>query len=146
MEQLKEFFLGYYSSEELETYPNFSYPFPSGDVVDYHDVCLAKNFLGSCDSYRKITDAIYNCGIKKPAWKDLMNYIREKNMISFSSTKEVIKVAQKSVIKAQEKPINVEEKAIKTKKPDRKKMLETKLRLIDLQIEREKILQELDNL
>lgn len=115
-------------------------------MVDYHDVCLAKNFLGSCDSYRKITDAIYNCGIKKPAWKDLMNYIREKNMISFSSTKEVIKVAQKSVIKAQEKPINVEEKAIKTKKPDRKKMLETKLRLIDLQIEREKILQELDNL
>ena len=79
----KRIFLGYYSSEEIETYPNFSYPFPSGDVVDYHDVCLAKNFLGSYDSYRKITDAIYNCGIKKPAWKDLMNYIREKNMISF---------------------------------------------------------------
>ena len=86
--------------------------------------------------------------LKKPAWKDLMNYIREKNTISFSSTKEVIKVAQKPVIKAQEKPINVEEKPtkIETKKPDRKKMLETKLRLIDLQIEREKILQELDNL
>ena len=144
----KRIFLGYYSSEELETYPNFFYPFPSGEVVDYHDVCLAKNFLSSYDSYRKIIDAIYNCGIKKPAWKDLMNYIREKNTISFSSTKDVIKVAQKPIIKAQEKPINIEEKStkIETKKPDRKKMLETKLRLIDLQIEREKILQELDNL
>lgn len=68
-----------------------------------------------------------------------MNYIEEKTKVSFN---EPTAETQKPIIKVEEKLIKAEVKNTNNKR----KTLEAKLRLIDLQIEREKILQELDNI
>lgn len=114
-----EHLLGYYYSEEVETAPGIDYSFPPDNLITYDEMLL------KADALKKTLKQARKEAIQKTREQTLKEQLQNKQLTQTES--------QVATEVSHPKPDNA----------DKRKQLESRLRIIDLQIEREEILNSL---